>query len=313
MVRTLACSVFGVLPAVTALSLRPVAQANDAITIWRVGSPYTGAVPQTVVPPAFARDAATHGWSLRIQAFPAQGFAARFAAAAKNGAAPDVVVFDNFGIMNGASTPLGTFTGIGADPVVRKQLVQITTSFDELLLPARGWAFLFTHSAHYANARALATRTPRCADTSALRSLPADLPVSEVAAAYLTADSGSMRRYAEDQRLPGFQPKGGVSGLPPIGAATKVGRVAVCGGWGNDRLVVASATASYQADTAVGHAPLVLVFQKVEGWQLLAASRDPVTNRDFLRAASRLSEQLVRDLPLGALPLAALLRSPEDG
>ena len=74
-----------------------------------------------------------------IDAFPPQGFADRFFAAVRDGTAPDVLVFDNFGILKGITTGLGSFVGIGQDPVVRNQLVQVTRSFDELLGPARGW------------------------------------------------------------------------------------------------------------------------------------------------------------------------------
>ena len=50
-------------------------------------------------------------------------------------------MFDNVGIVNGITTDLGTFIGIGQDSVTRKQLIQVTSSFDELLGPARGWTF----------------------------------------------------------------------------------------------------------------------------------------------------------------------------
>lgn len=314
MLRTFAGAALAALLAVTALAVRSTAQDETAITIWKVGSPYTGEIPHTRMPAALAGDAARRGWSLHLAAFPAQGFAARFAAAARSGSAPDVVVFDNFGIMNGASTPRGTFVGIGADPAVRKQLVPVTTSFDDILLPARGWAFLFKGSSHHARARELAARTPRCADPSSAASLPKDLAVPQIAAAYLTGDNASMRRYAEDQRLANLPTKVDPrSGLASISGAVKVGKVAVCGGWGNDRLVVVTANASYQSDTAVGHAPLVLVLQQAEGWQLLAAARDPVTNRDFVARLFILSDKLERELPLGAAPVPAVLRSPDDG
>lgn len=314
MLRTFVGTLFAVILAATALALHSRAQDDNAITIWKVGSPYTGDIPDARLPAALAGEAATRGWTLQIKSFPAQGFAERFAAAIRAQSTPDVVVFDNFGIMNGARTPLGTFSGIGTDPVARKRLVPVTTSFDDVLLPARGWAFLFTGSRHYARARELASRAPRCADTSSTPTLPKDLAVPQIAAAYLTRDSSSMQRYAEDQRLPDTPSKNDPrSGLALISGSVKVGKVAVCGGWGNDRLVVATVNTSYQSDTAVGHAPLVLVFQKAEGWQLLAAARDPVSNRDFVRALPTLSEKLARDLPLGAMPLPALLRSPADG
>jgi hypothetical protein len=111
------------------------------------------------MPPALAREAGSRGCCLSIDAFPAQAFADRFFASGRSGSAPDVLVFDNFGTMDGIVTKLGTFVGIAQDPVIRNQLIQVTGSFDELLGPARGWTFLFTSSANYAAARELALRT----------------------------------------------------------------------------------------------------------------------------------------------------------
>jgi hypothetical protein len=300
MFRTLSYTVFAIVLAVTT-----PAQAGNAITIWKIGSPHTGDIPGNAMPEALAREAAVHGWSLVVEAFPAQGFAARFAAAARDGAAPDLLVFDNFGIMDGITTPLGTFAGIGADPFVRNQFVQVTTSLDELLPPQRGWVFLFTSSSNYAAARQLALRTPRCPATASRKTLPADLAVPQIAAAYLTGDSGSLLQHVDDERLPRLTANVGV---------LKAGEIAVCGTWGNERLVVVTATAAYQADTVVGQAPLVLAFRKISSrWQLLAAARDPVSTGEFARSLPTLSTMLVRDIPAGPVPAPAVLRAPQDG
>ena len=201
MFRTFACSTaFAVL-----LLLTPQAQTATTIRIWKVGSPHSGDTPHTELPPALAREAGSRGWRLSIEAFPAQGFAGRFFAAVRDGSAPDLLVFDNFGIVEGITTDLGTFIGIGQDPVTRKQLIQVTRSFDELLGPARGWTFLVTSSANHAAARALALRPPRCADASSAQSLPADLAVAEVAAAYLAGDSAGILRHADPERLTGLR------------------------------------------------------------------------------------------------------------
>ena len=138
MCRTFACTAFAALLIVT-----PQAQTGTTIRIWKVGSPHTGDTPDTEMPPALAREAGSRGWRLSIEAFPARAFADRFFAADRNGSVPDVLVFDNFGTIEGIVTQLGTFVGIGQDPVIRNQLIQVTSSFDELLGPARGWTFLF--------------------------------------------------------------------------------------------------------------------------------------------------------------------------
>ena len=285
--------------------MTPQAQTGTTIRIWKVGSPHTGDTPDTEMPPALAREAGSRGWRLSIDAFPAQAFADRFFAAGRNGSAPDVLVFDNFGTMDGIVTKLGTFVGIGQDPVIRNQLIQVTSSFDELLGPARGWTFLFTSSANYAAARELALRTPRCKDASSARSLPTDLAVPELAAAYLAGDNAGILRHADPERLSGLRPN-----LEPV----TVGGVAVCGGWGNERLAFATVNASYQADTTIGHASLLLAFRKTSSlWRLLVAARDPVSNRHFVTLLPGLSKILAHDIPAGPLPTPATLHSPQNG
>ena len=287
------------------LLVTPGAQTATTIRIWKVGSPHTGDIPATELPPALARDAASRGWRLSIEVFPAQGFAGRFFAALRDGTAPDVLVFDNFGIMDGITTDLGTFIGIGQDRVTRRRLIQVTSSFDELLGPPRGWTFLVTSSTNHAAARALALRSPRCPDASSAQSLPADLAVADVAAAYLAGDSAAVLHHADPERLTGLR-----RNPEPV----TVGGIAVCGGWGNERLAFATVNASYQADTAIGHASLLLAFRKTSSlWQLLVATRDPVSNRQFVALLPVLSKMLARDVPAGAVPTLATLRSPQNG
>jgi len=287
------------------LLLTPQARTEPTIRIWKVGSPHTGTTPNNRMPPALAREARSRGWRLSIEAFSAEAFATRFFAAVRNGSAPDVVAFDNFGIMEGISTELGAFVGVGEDPAIRKQLIQVTDSFDELLVPARGWTFLVTSSANHAAARQLALRPPGCAGAAAVQSVPADLAASEVAAAYLAGDSAGILSHADPERLTGSR-----ANREPV----TVRDVAVCGGWGNDRLAFVKVNASYQGDTTIGHTSLLLAFRKISSlWQLLVAARDPVTNRLFATRLSALSNILARDVGAGIVPTPATVRSPENG
>lgn len=291
----------------TLFLVTPQAQTGVTIRIWTVGSPHTGDTPHATMPSALARDAARRGWRLSVEAFPADGFASRFFAALNDGSAPDLVVFDNFGVMNGITTRLGTFVGIGQEPAIRNQLIQVTGSFEELLGPLRGWTFLLISSENHAAARELALRTPRCAAVSPGATLPKDLAgvIPEVAAAYLTGDSAGILSHADPERLSSVRQK--------VERVTLGGR-AVCDRWGNERLAFVTITASYQADTTIGHASLLLVFRQVSSsWQLLVAARDPVSNRDFVRRLPALEKVLARDSAAGPVPEPARLVSPEDG
>jgi hypothetical protein len=198
MSRLLACSAFAALLLATAQ-----AQPHTTIRVWKVGSPHTGHIPPTHLPAALAREVGSRGWRLTVEGFPAQGFATRFMAAARSGSAPDILAFDNFGIIHGIITVLGAFAGIGEDAVTRNQLVQVTGAFDELLGPARGWTFLFTSSANHAAARKLALSTPRCSSRASAQGVAPDLPAAGIAAAYLAGNNSGILPHADPERLSG--------------------------------------------------------------------------------------------------------------
>ena len=87
----------------------------------------------------------------------------------------------------------------------------------------------------------------------------------------------------------------------------------MCGGWGNERLAFVTVNASYQADTAIGHASLLLAFRKTSSlWRRLVTARDPVSNRQLVTMLPALSKMLARDIPADAVPTPATLRSPEN-
>jgi hypothetical protein len=100
-------------------------------------------------------------------------------------AAPDVLVFNNFGIMDGITTGLGTFAGIGQEPAIRRDLIHVTGAFDDLLGPERGWTYLFSSSSNYQAARTLALAVPRCPSGSSEPSRQGELAeiVSKIATA----------------------------------------------------------------------------------------------------------------------------------
>ena len=96
-----ACIAFAV-----ALSLGSSPATDDTIRIWRIGSPYNGETPRPTVPLSFMRESTRLGFRITVEAFPATGFAATFFDAVARNAAPDLLVFDNFGVMNGITTAL---------------------------------------------------------------------------------------------------------------------------------------------------------------------------------------------------------------
>jgi hypothetical protein len=270
------------------------AQTFDTITVWKVGSPHRGEVPAAHVPEALAREAARNGLRLEVEAFPASGFASRLFDAIRRKAAPDVIAFDNMGVLNGITTALGTFTGIGEDPAIRRSLVQVTGAFDELLHPARGWTFLLSSSPNHKAARTLAVSPPACPNGTVSPGVAGELAdtAMRVAAAYLTDDYSGVQHYLDPDRLVtlGTRPK-----------AARVGGAAVCGIWGNNRLGVARVNASFEGTGTMGQSFVLLVFRKPgSSWQLLVAARDPLSTGDFTDRLPTLTNRLARETITGA-------------
>jgi hypothetical protein len=65
---------------------------TKAITVWKVGDPWTGGTPDTAVPPSLELAAEKLGYGLRVEAFPIQGFASVFFRAFENHQPPDILV-----------------------------------------------------------------------------------------------------------------------------------------------------------------------------------------------------------------------------
>ena len=292
-----------------AITLSPVssAQTGDAIRIWVVGSPHRGDTPRTPLASRLREESTRLGYRLSVETFPAQGFATTFFDAVARNDTPDVLVFNNFGVMDGITTGLGRFKGIGRDHPLRQHFVKVTGAFDELLGPERGWTYLFALSPNYTAARMLALQAPQCPDASTTPTVsgePGRL-VSNLAKAYVEGDTIGVQTYSDPDRLPAGEETRQI---------TSVAAVRLCGMWGNDRLAVASVNAAYEAQTMLGHARVLLVLRKPAlQWQLLVAARDPISNNEFVKAAPRLTALLTSSAQSGALPIPATLLSPTTG
>jgi hypothetical protein len=297
----------GLFAAVGALALATSATAGHPITIWVVGSPYTDHVPKVPAAVHLRDEARRSGYDVSVESFRARGFADVFADAVVRDTVPDVLVFDNFGVMNGITTNLGRFEGVGRDPTVRAQFVKVTGAFDELLGPARGWTYLFTSSANHTAARDLALRAPACTGGSGTQN--ADKPlasiVTDVAIAYLKGDIIGVQAYSDSERIAQFR-----LGL----GATAVGDARICGVWANDTLAFAAVTVAYEAEGALGEARVLLVLRKsASRWRLLVATRDPIATGEFVNTVPWVIASLTRDRGPRALPIPATLTAPATG
>ena len=303
----LAAGCAGLFAPVSALALAISATAGNPITIWVVGSPHTGHVPKAPAAVHLRDEARRSGYDVSIETFPARGFADVFADAVVRDTVPDVLVFDNFGVMNGITTNLGRFEGVGRDPTVRAQFVKVTGALDELLGPARGWTYLFTSSANHAAARDLALRAPACTNGSGTQNADKQLAriVTDVAIAYLTGNTTSVQTHSDSNRLPPVH----------LGVGARaVGGARICGVWANATLAFASVAAAYETDDALGETRVVLVLRKsASQWRLLVATRDPVATGEFAHAVPRLLASLTPGSGASVLPIPARLTAPATG
>jgi hypothetical protein len=301
-IAALACTVL-----VFVVCRLPAGGANDAIHIWVIGSPYEDSLPAVPAAVRLREEAAVRGYDVAIDRFRARGFAAIFAEAVARGVAPDVLVFDNFGIMDGITTPLGRFVGIGKDPTRRPQFTKVTGVFDELMGPRRGWAYLFELSARHDAAKQLALRAPACSTAGQASSVHEELVqlATDVSTAFLKGDAIGVQGLSDPDRLPPTQRTRG---------AMNVGGVRVCGTWSTDKLAIATVNAAYESDDALGDARLLLVFRRpADRWQLLVVTRDPVSVGTFANDAPRLIARLSAEQRTGALPMPATLVDPVTG
>ena len=82
---------------------------DHLIRVWSVGSPHTGGLPQTQVPPELSQQAQKLGYTIVVEKFRAAGFITKFRAAFQENTAPEILTFDNFGVLIGVDTSAGRY------------------------------------------------------------------------------------------------------------------------------------------------------------------------------------------------------------
>jgi hypothetical protein len=291
-------------PAVDAQQAAP-SPIGDPIVVWSVGSPHTENIPGTSVPLDLELKAAAIGTSIRIQAFPAKGFADLLFQAFNAHKEPDIISFDNIGVLDGVRTTLGVFTGIESNPLVSKSLIEVTGSFRSLTPVSGGWQYLLSTSRNYETARTLAIQPAQC------RAGAPPNPISpEVMSLSLTLANAyleqvpSLLSYNDPDRIiaPGNR-------IGPVHADTS----AICFSSGNDSLVFVSLTSIYESPKAIGQRPVMLVLRKQAGpWRLLAIGSDPISNTAFATQIERITALLQQNSD-SSPPNPAQLLSPPDG
>ncbi|RPI56369.1 MAG: hypothetical protein EHM55_05285 [Acidobacteria bacterium] len=281
------------------------ASQSGPVRIWKIGSPHRGDTPAPSIPPQVAREFDSRRLIPEVQSFPAREFFPNLKKAVDSGSPPDVLVIDNYGLIRGITTRLGRFPGIAQDQTIGKQLLGVKGSFDELLGSGGGWTYLLSGSKNYNVAREAALRAPDCGGRPAVQPTREFASVVAAAAtAYMRGDAAVLDRLADPERM---------AALHPAREPAQTRDLRICGVWGHTRLTIVSMEVSFEADSSIGHSPVLLVFRKpASQWQLLVASLDPISNREFVKTFLTLRRLIEGDAP-GTTVMPVVLRAPADG
>ncbi len=280
--------------------IQPAAQPETKlITVWKAGDPESDEIPNAAVPPSLEASATQLGYGLKVQAFPARGFASAFFRAFENHQPPDILIFGNHGILEGV-------TGIATDPEIRAALVQVTESLTALQGRGRGWEYVIHTSPNHQAARELALRPPECRVESEASAFPEGLREFAVqsASAYLEA-SPALENVEDPDRLHTDMTES---------EERRVERTEACGYWGTDHLAFVQATASYTSPQAIGWVNVLMALRKRgDQWRLLAASTDPISNGSFVREIPSLVRLMTKPWTPSSAPAPPSLLTPQDG
>jgi hypothetical protein len=258
---------------------------SNLIRVWTVGSPLTGALPQAVVPPALRQRAEKLGYTIEVEAFRANGFAAKFRQAVLYNNEPEILTFDNYGVIIGMHTPTGWVEGIDSDRRMASSLALVHETLTSLQ-PA-GWVMLVRSAVNHEAARALSIRPAQCEAQSDRETLEPELREAQekaafAARAYLDCDRSTLSAISDKSRLVQqcFLPQ----------SNTKVESLKACKVSGNDKLAFVSLVSSFSAEVRepeplflmrhgmdLGQRSILAVLRNQSGtWRLLAITHDPL-------------------------------------
>ena len=270
-------------PSSSVSTATPSKSNGSLIRIWTIGSPHTGALPRAVVPPELRQRAQSLGYTVEIEAFRANGFATKFRQALLDHNEPEILTFDNYGVISGVQTRDRWVDGVDLDRQVASSLALVHESLSSL--QQRGWVMLVRSAINYEAALALSMRTPEC-ETHSPALEPALQQAEEKAVfatrAYLDCDRSTLSAISDESRLVQqcFLPQ----------SETKVESVKACRVLGNDKLAIVSLVSGFAAETRepnvvfrtrhgmdLGQQSILAVLRNQSGtWRLLAITHDPV-------------------------------------
>ena len=303
----------------------PSRSSSNVIRIWTVGSPHTGVLPPAVVPRELRERAESLGYTIEIEAFRASGFAAKFREALQYHNEPEILTFDNYGVITGLRTGTGFVEGIDWDGRVGPSLALVRETMTSL--QPRGWVMLVRSAVNYEAARSLSMRPAECeaqfgraADSRTIEPVLREAQEKAVFAtrAYVDCDRSTLSGISDESRLVQqcFLPQ----------SDTKVESVKACSVSGNHKLAFVSLVSGFSSEVRqpkthsfsrqgmdLGQQSILAVLTNQSGtWRLLAITHDPVNT--VIRTPFTITNTVVNSLdhgrPAGITPEPARLVTP---
>jgi len=316
----MSCVAYALLGAKALEAQNPISpNSNQILVVWKAGSPASNQAPDSNVPLNLERKAESMGLRLQVRAFAGIEFAQEFRNALAAHQEPDIIAIENAASIDGPPNNPGV--GIASDPDVRKRLIQVNGSLQDLAGIRGGRQFLISTSQHAQAARSLALRAPDCDVLFVAQTpVPPELEKTavEIADAYLRTPT-EMKDYNDTDRLTTESVRWD---------SVNARETRTCGYWGNDRLAFVSLVSVFEQEDPlrqppprslahgplIGQMPILLVLRKQgAGWRLLAASSNPMRNDAFLFRIPGISMELHESAMENTGPAPAQLLSPEDG
>ncbi len=297
---------------------------RTVIRVWTVGSPHTNELPRAIVPAELQRKAESLGYTLDVETHRAVGFAARFRQALEEHNEPEVLTFDNYGILWGIKTSLGSFESIVMDPHVGSSLVLVHEALSSL--QKRGWVMLVPSAVNYEAAKALSMQPPVCdpqagptMDKSSIQPelVQAQEKAALVTRAFLNCDLSTLSINSDDSRL------GRECFLPE--SDVQVQSVKPCRVSGNRNLAFVSLVSNLSGQlrgqmtpgvahrVELGQKSILAVLRNQSGeWRVLAITDDPVNTVLRRPLTTHSVDRLLDDGQVaGMMPEPAQLLTPD--
>ena len=299
--------------------------SNNVIRVWIVGSPHTGALPPAVAPPELRQRAEGLGYTIQVEALRAFGFTDKFRAALQTHTEPEILAFDNYGVIRGIQTQKGWVEGLYPGNRVAWSLALVHETLSSL--QQRGWVMLVRSAVNYEGAVALSMPPAQC-ESGAADSLSTESPLRQAqekailaTRAYLDCDRSILSGISDESRLAQqcYLPRNDM----------KVQSVNACRVSGNDKLAFVTLVSTFTAEVRepdmtylskqgmdLGQQSILAVLRNQGGtWRLLAITHDPMNTNTVARIPLTNTNAILKSLdqgqPTGITPAAAQPLMPD--